>query len=81
VLRWKNDLTRTVGQAGGDRGRDPSNYGGWYAPNGSKVNKCFTQVYMKSNNNDIIKQFPVEEYVTCPLSLARPLPVTYRAFV
>ena len=28
-------------------------------PNGSKLNKCITQVFAKSNNNDIVKQFPV----------------------
>lgn len=63
VLRWVNDLTRQAGGAGGDRGRDLTNFSGWYAPDGNKANKIFSEIWIKSGNNDIVKQYPVDEYL------------------
>jgi hypothetical protein len=63
ILRWVEDLTRQAGGAGGDRGRDLTNFSGWYAPDNNKLHKIFSEIYIKSGNNDIVKQYPVDEYL------------------
>jgi len=65
LLRWVNDLTRTVGGANGDRGRDYTNFGGWYSPGGanSKISRIFTRFNIKSGNNTVVDDLPIDEYI------------------
>jgi hypothetical protein len=65
VLRWQNDVSRQVAGANGDRGRDISNFGGWYNAGGLGVNgstRIFTHATIKSGNNIVFEQMPVEEF-------------------
>lgn len=64
IFRWVADLTRSAPSLLGDGGRDYTNVGGWYAPTGNdRRSRLFTDVFIKSGNNDIVKQYPVEEYL------------------
>lgn len=71
VLRWQNDLARQVAGANGDRGRDISNFGGWYNAGGTGINgstRIFSHATIRSGNNIVFEQMPVEELFWCDRS-------------